>query len=316
MLPRLFCLFCLLVPCSLDAASADPASELPQGLRDAARRSASQKGVDRQDNLWSFNDRSGSLTVVSPSGEILHQARHDAHSTVDFDAERGTLVLDRLGSTLSWLPPGQHEARKILELPHRAMEVCWLSADRFAIAPTHTAHQIEIWDLGTGRQVLRFGAGTEPRSGPGHIRLRHLLLRFDTANQLLWTLETFEGQVGAWTLDGERIFSWQTRHPELDSMETWIQSTDTEHRERGERVEATYDVWPALAVDEGGGAWVQQGCEGESVRWIYLSPEGARPRLEPGSCCGRQFTRWRDWMIVYPHPASTRACRDLRRLEP
>ena len=305
----------LLFSLALPGISQLAADDLPQGIRDAGRRRASQKGVDRHNNLWSLNDRSGSFSVVSPSGELIHQQRFDPYTQVDYDAQWGTLILAPMGNSVEFRPVGG-EAGKTIVLPDSGFEVCWLDARRFAVAPKYNGYRFEIWDLERGERLAGYGSEEKPRDGPGFIRIRRVLLRFDPERQRLWSLETYTGSVEVWTLAGEKLNSWVLASAKRDSMDLRFIENDRKMKAKDEREETTFDLWSSLELRSEGSALLLNFCEESSATFRKFHSDGAEEIFQIDvDACSKQFTLWKDWVLFYSHPNFPENKYGVRRLK-
>src|SRR5258708_6534448 len=75
-----------------------------------------------------------------------------------------------------------------------------------ALSPQRAAHRVELWSLGKRKLVKSLGSEPEIKLVSGATRVRQVLLRYDAARRLLFTLESFTGDLQVLSLDGKVVW--------------------------------------------------------------------------------------------------------------
>lgn len=289
---------------STGAGFGTPTSDISrtfEGLR------ASQMGVDRAGNLWAHDPRGNTLRILTPSGEWLDSIEIGPASRVDFDREWGAIWLDPTGKRLGFLGAGEGSTIQELELGQDFGDLAWIDSDRVALSPRRAGHRVEIWSLEKGRSVATWGTEEPVRRRPGTVRLRNVLLHPDASTELLYTLETFSGDLEVFDRDGKS--TWRTKLPDRDGqkLEEWLRSTDAQNRAEGDTEEVSLHQWPSFTVDSKGQVWVPNRCR-RSDPQIQLEmisvplrgqPEKSTVDLGTSECCSSKATLWTDMWVIY-----------------
>ncbi len=196
-----------------------------------------------------------------------------------------------------------------LKLPAAAGWMCWIDADTVAVSPRQADHRVELWDLRQRRLIRGFGKEKPITLHVGANRVREVQLRYDPARRLLYTLESFTGDLEVFTLDGKLTWHATVDNPwrkiELDKLadlDGKAKVHDTAYPQ------AFSDLWLGEGPD--GSAWVRQGVDvvKESVTLIRADARGAAAaRVEGVRCPARTFTIWGDHLIFYRDVALPRA---------
>ena len=289
-------------PAFLWAASGIPTDE---ALGMASRVRATRKGVDRLGNLWSWNNRSGTLQAISPGGALIFSERLPEVAEVDFDPEWGVLMASRTPRRLEWQPI--EGPKVVLDLPNPIYSVCWVGPQQVAVSPTHAKHAIELWDLVAKKRLGTFGEAAAIPQGNGFIVLRSTLLRFDFEHERLWALETFSGHLQTFEQwQSEPVISLELKNPRQAHSAEWTAKADNDLKTAGKRQENHVHHWLNLVLDPRGNAWLIEQCRPDQEQSVALeiTPAGTVDRIDlpEAGCCSRDFTRWGHWLIFYEHP--------------
>jgi hypothetical protein len=295
------------------AAAVTPPS--PAALALAANLRASAMGVDHDGNLWTWDGRAGKVVLYSPAGVALFSLTAGGAVAVDADRAAGVAAISDSGFRLSVLP--WNGAGTDIPLPERASAVAWVRPDTVALGMAGGWHRVEIWNLRDRRLVKAFGAELPVTRKPGLARLRTYQMRYDTRRDLLFTLESFSGDLEVFSLDG-RLVRREQVPPSDDraSIESWLADLDAKGRAAGE-VEDPLITWYRLALDEAGNAWVVRTCEpkGRATLWQVPASGPAKDLTLDEPCCARAFVVWGEHAIFYRYPSDPPlSCNGERRL--
>jgi hypothetical protein len=284
----------LSTPVSLAGHLAAPSSSALQAAKDLQ---ATDLGTDRFGNLWWWDRNSGSLRVLSPEGERLPTAQIEGRypTAVTFDAEWGAAALDMDRDLLLLAsltdPP--------LRVPRdgKATHLAWIGGGRLAVAPSRASHRVEIWDVETRRIVERWGNEKPISDGPGFHRLRAVLLAWDWEREVLWTLETFTGDLVVFSADGHEILHRTLDHPKFATTRAWVDEMEGKEANGSQDKEDSYlNLWSSLTLGPDASAWVLEGCdrEGGKVDVIRIAADGQlESRAEDlAGCCPSGFSFW------------------------
>ena len=102
-------------------------------------------GVDREDDLWFWNEGERSVVRISRDGALITSAPLPPAASVDADSRRGIAILSEAGDevqVVSWV--GQ--VLKTFPLPEPAGDIAWLTGSLAAVTPQVSDHRIAIWD--------------------------------------------------------------------------------------------------------------------------------------------------------------------------
>src|SRR5436305_660558 len=284
---------------------AAPGSEpSPAALDRLPKLRARAMGVDRAGNLWVWGAGLGAITLLSPDGLDLGFFRATGASAVDVDADWGTVGLFGQGYELQWLR-GEGEPRTIrLEGP--AADVCWIGPETVAVTPQTAAHRIEIWNLVSQTRLQTLGEETPIHPVPGVNRMRAVLLRYDFAHGLLYSLESFTGDLQVFTRDGRLAWRSEVANPRRAESEAWLQEVDRQARSRHDvQIPTIFSLHLALTAQ--GEAWVLQRHDAAShtVTLLRVGGDGATSRVLPeGPCPSYHLLAWGSHLISYREPES------------
>ena len=308
------------------AAPAPSSRQLIQPSKDALALAeqvrARWMGVDHGGNLWAWEALEGSVRFFTPAAERLPTigVPLDA-SAVDGDARWGAVALTPLtgpggeGRVLVWVrpggAPGKHEE---VVLPTPASWVCWIDEDTVALSPRRTAHRVETWSLRQRKLVRSLGSEHEIKLAPGATREREVLLRYDASRRLLFTLETFTGDLQVLSLDGKVAWRAKLDDPYRKVEEKTLADLDERAKTRDMALGQTLsDLWLAEGPD--GTAWVSQRIDmlDKSVGLVRASAAGtAAEKVSKLRCPSKTFTIWGSHLVFFRDIASPReVCNDV-----
>nr|MDP9119872.1 hypothetical protein [Acidobacteriota bacterium] len=217
---------------------------------------------------------------------------------------------------LLWLRPGNASEVRI-PLADAAGAVCWMGPGRVAVSLRQADHRVEIWDLGRRARTVALGTETPIAAGLGATRLREVQLRYDFNQRLLYTLESFTGDLEVWKDDGTLAFHATVGNPGREPEEKRLRTLD--HRLRALRAgtaEAVSSLYLGAAME--GGGWVAQSFDdlAHSVTLIRVSAAGSVAHTVTGvGCPSRSFTLWGRMLVFYRDIAVPReVCNSVVRL--
>jgi len=290
-------------------APSERALSLVGGLR------ATAMGADHAGDLWAWNRGTGKVVLYSPAGVALFSLTAGRAVAVDADRTAGVAAIFDNGFRLSALP--WNGAGTDIPLPERASTVAWVRPDTVALGMAGGWHRVEIWNLRDRRLVKAFGAELPVTRKPGLARLHTYQMRYDTRRDLLFTLESFSGDLEVFSLDGRLVRREQVpRSEDRASIETWLADLDAKGRAAGE-VNDPLIMWYWLALDDAGNAWVVRTCEpkGRATLWQVPASGSAKDLALDEPCCVRAFVIWGDHAIFYRDPSDPPLlCNGERRL--
>jgi hypothetical protein len=267
-------------------------------------------GVDHAGNLWAWEPLEGSVRLFSPAAERLGTLVVPlGAAAVDGDAEWGAVALTTPatgpggeGGKLAWVrpgaDPGSHEE---LALPEPASWVCWIDRDTVALSPQRAGHRVELWSLGAHKLVRSFGAEQPITLAKGATRVREVLLRYDGARRLLYTLESFTGSLEVFSLDGKLAWSAKLDDPYRRLEERTMADLDDRAKARAMAIgQPLSDLWLAEGPD--GSAWVSQQVDllHSSVTLVKASAgRTANEQVSDLRCPSRTFTIWGGKLVFF-----------------
>lgn len=273
---------------------------------------ASRLGVDRAGNLWAWDRRSGNVMLIDPAGERLATWSAGGMRALDVDSRWGVVGIE--DQQLRWLRGSGGEVSIPLSGP--VADVCWIGEHRVALSPQRAPHRVEVWDL-EARAVVRTLGKAEPLpEGPGAIRMPAVLLRFDFVRELLFTFDSFTGDLQVIRANGEPAWQATVEIPRDSGNEQWLRDLDRQAKESGESQTPTlFRRFPALAQD--GALWVvkDRDAAAQTVSLLRVSSSGQEVRSLTGERCDSlKFAFWGDQIVFYRDPATGRGlCNSARR---
>jgi len=284
------------------------------GLAEMVR--ARWMGVDHAGNLWAWEPLAGSVRFFSPAAERLRTVVVPLDAlAVDGDAEWGAVAVTGAGSAfgegskLAWVrpgsPPGSHEE---VALPAAAGWVCWIDQDTVALSPQRAAHRVELWSLGRRKLLRSFGAERQIALSPGVTRVREVQLRYDRSRRLLFTLESYSGDLEVFSLDGALAWRAKLDDPYRKVEEKTLADLDARAKSSGVALGHPFsDLWLAAGPD--GSAWVSQSIDhlNQSVTLVKATAAGVTvEKIANLRCPSRTFTIWGGQLIFFRDIASPR----------
>jgi hypothetical protein len=295
------------------AARVEPS---PAALELVKTLPAQEMGVDRSGNLWVWNFQAKTVELISPAGGRLNRLQLPDGWLVDADTEWGVAGLFKGGRELRWL---RWDGTLVgaAQLPGPAADVCWISAGTVAVTPEMASHRVEVWDLEKATLRESFGEETPLQPAPGATRLRTVVLRYDFARHLLYTLESFTGELKVFTHDGKLAWKAQVDNPDRAELEAWLKTVDARAKARGDLQTPTIYVL-SLALDAEGNPWVigDEDRASQSLALVKLAAGGNETRaLRDVACPSLSFVVWGEWLIAYRETPSGDLCNATRRLQ-
>lgn len=278
----------------------------PLALKRASKLVGTSLGVDRRGDLWAWNRGSKTLRVLSPAGELTFTRTLDLDlpSEIDFDPEWGIAALDTDRELVVFDPQGGEPSRYPLE--KRYGHLAWIGPGRLALAPKNAPYRVEIRQLPGEQPVALWGREEVSPTGPGFHRLRGVLLRYDFERHRLWSLETFTGHLVVFSDQGEVLSELTVPHPRQAELAGFFETTDAEKRKAGETEDTVLNLWPSVALDRRGAAWMVQAYSSETGRLTLLEVSSDQPprerEIKVESCGSLTATVWDTWLIVYRSP--------------
>lgn len=258
-------------------------------------------GVERSGNLWAWEKRSGSVTVLSPAGRELSPWKAPGAVAVDLDSEWGLAGLFHLGTEIHWQ---SHEPVKTVPLRGQYTDICWIDAATVAITPQRNEHRVEIWNLRDAALVRAIGREPPPPAGRRAVRLRAVLLRFDPIRRWLYTLESETGNLQVYDLEGRLLWHAELGDPDRAEVETWLKGLDASQRP------LLFRLYPAL--DGQGTLWAvdRMSSASKTAELVGATAGGVRRlTLEGVSCPSRRLAFWGGHVVAYADSATSRtAC--------
>ena len=178
------------------------ALDLVRGLR------ASRMGVDREGELWAWDQRGSRVILYSAAGTVIAAAATEGALAIDADGAWGVAEVTRSGFELR-VRPWIGAVETIIPLSDQASAVAWIAPHRVALGMATAAHRVEIWDTLEKSMTKTLGAEEPVVRKPGLSRRRSYELRYAPASGLLFTLESFTGDLQVFSLDGRSVRSAQ-----------------------------------------------------------------------------------------------------------
>jgi hypothetical protein len=291
-------------------APSERALSLVGGLR------ATSMGVDHDGDLWTWDRGMGKVVLYSPVGAALSSLPMESVLEVDADRTAGIAAIADSGFELSVRPWSGGEGTTI-HLPERASAVAWIDSETVALGMAAAGHRVEIWNVREKRLVKTLGSEAPVERKPGLSRLRTYQILYAPAQDLLFTLESFSGDLQVFSLDGRLVRREQVpRSDDRASIESWLADLDAKGRAAGE-VKDPLITWYRLALDVAGNAWVVRTCEpkGRAMLWRVPASGPAKDVSLEEPCCARAFVIWGEHAIFYRDPSDPRlSCTGERRL--
>lgn len=276
-----------------------------RALETAGKLRATRMGVTRQGELWAWDQRTGAVQIVSPAGKLRTGPTVPAADAVDVDSEWGVVALVDHGAAVQAFPvDGPHMNAIRLENPGQG--VAWMGPGTVAVSPSLSAGRVEVWDLTARTRAAVWGEEKPVPNGPGVARLRIVDLYYDHAAHLLYSLDTFTGDLQVFGPDGQAVRRAGVTHPRQAEMEAWFRQRDAAARTSGASERAGHRQWDGFAVAPDGTAWMVEYCKnGEKRVTMRRFPEREPPSttfLDNVDCCSYRFTLWAGALVMYRDP--------------
>lgn len=289
---------------------AGPAANQPsQAALEAVETLRARKmGIDRFGNLWAWSPRQRQISIVTPSGSHRRGYSLGEASAVDIDPEWGAVGLFQVNTQIGWLP--REDSRSpdtTIQLSGQASDICWVGPGLVAVSPKMSAHRVEIWDLREKRRVRTLGEETPLSLAPGVTRMRGVRLRYDFERRILYSLESFTGDLEALDLEGKVLWRARVLNHERAELEEWMHQADEKARAENDRQNPTfYSLDFTLARDSA--VWASRG-RNPKARSITLEkliagkPASLRD-LDLETCLVSRFVLWDGWLVSYSETCS------------
>jgi hypothetical protein len=262
-------------------------------------------GVDRAGNLWAWGSGLGIVTLISPAGADLGLMKASGARAVDVDSEWGAVGLFLDGYEIQGLRD-DGEPRATLRLDGPAADVCWMGPDLVAVTPQRADHRIEIWSLKKGALVKALGEEVPLHPVPGATRMRAVLLRYDFERGLLYSLESFTGDLQVFDREGKLAWRAGVENPLRPGFEKWLGEVDAKAKaERDIQTPTIYGL--RLALSQQGDLWVLQNRDDDrrTETFLKIGPEGRSIHVLPaGDCPSYNFVVWRSQFVTFREPES------------
>jgi hypothetical protein len=265
---------------------------------------------DTQWGVVALRDEGSQIVWVRPGQDLDVVRREPAPAAPDAGGAPGTTAAPAAGATEAAPAAGAAPVaaaaaapapRQVIDLPDPAAWVCWIDADTVAVSPRWTAHRIEIWSLRDSKLVRSIGNEKPIPRPPGTTRVRDVQLRYDTQRRLLFSLESFTGDLRVFTLDGALVWSASVDNPWQKTEGNRLADLDAKAKAH----DTSFPIWFSdLWLEEGpdGSAWVRQQVDvlKQSVTFTKVSAKGkVAEQVGKLRCPGRTFTIWGDNLIFY-----------------
>ncbi len=308
-------LFFVLALCSPLGAVAEPALS-DRALSLVRDLRASGMGVDQAGNLWTWQNRSGRIDLYSPEGEVIATASLKEALSVAVDRRWGVAGIVGQGRELRLVPFGPGPPTSI-PLADEARGVAWIDAETVAVAPTLANHRVQIWQVREKTLLKKLGTEEVIEPKVGVTVLRTVVIQYDPGRRLLYTLDSFRGDLQVFALDGRLVRHETFPKAERRELEDRLAQTDREMRERHEVFTPGF-WWFDLAVDTAGSTWSVQACDHSrthaTLLQIPLLGKSQSTTFE-ATCCALSLVIWKGWLISYSDPAAPReVCNLVRRV--
>jgi hypothetical protein len=294
--------------------SANPSEKALALVRELRAR---RMDVDRSGNLWTWDGNTGQVQLYSPGGGSLVSTRVPRATAVDVDREWGVAGIVADGFELRILPFGQ-AAPLSIRLRHVSHGVAWIDGQTVAVAPALAGHRIEIRRLPDGTVLREIGTEDPIEPKPGLTVLRTVDLDYDPKRELLFTTESFSGDVQIFSLDGKLLRRESLPlSEERRSFERSLAASGEEAR-KNQDAQTPAIWWFHQAVDASGTAWFVVDCDRKNRKATFfkIPLQGTATRVtvdEP--CCHSTLALWGPWLVLYSSPATPQElCNSVRKL--
>jgi hypothetical protein len=297
-------------------AGAAPSPASPEAaLSSLSKLQASKMGVDRAGNFWSWQRQNGEVQVLASDGGVVHRDHLFGASSVDVDSVWGVVGLFNSGRELHWIDWDGKTVSMPLSGP--AADVCWIGAFTAVVTPQLAPYRIEIWNVLDRFPVKTLGSEAQIRPVVGATRLRGVLLRYDFHSELLYSLESFTGELQVYRPDGSLAWNAAVENPERKLWEDWLRDVDgTARRNRDIQTPSIFSLKLALSAD--GSPWIvqYQNIKERTVVLVRPDPkENQTVPLQDQTCPsnryrlpGLQHRRiWRQLQLLRPSPVWLRS---------
>ncbi len=304
----------VLVLALLAGAGSSSPSPSKLALSALSNLKASKMGVDRAGNFWSFQRPGGKIQVLNLDGRVMHEEHLFGASTVDVDSDWGVVGLVNSGNELQWM--GWDGKTSSLVLPEQAADLCWIGAFAVAVTPQTAPYRIEIWNVRDKFPVKTLGKEVQIRPIVGATRLRTVLLRYDFQKELLYSLDSFTGDLQVYRQNGSLAWSAAVENPERQKSEDWLRDVDeTARRNRDRQTPSMFSLMLALSAD--GSPWIlqHQNPQERTAVLVRPDPKGIQTEtLRDLPCPSKFFMLWKDQLILSRDSAAPQGpCSSVRR---
>jgi hypothetical protein len=274
---------------------------------------AHRMGVDQEDHLWTWDHATGRIELYAPSGESVATARLGSAVDLAVDRRWGVAGIVADGRELRLVPFGGGSSTSI-RLPDQVGGVAWIDADTVAVAPSFADHRAQLWQVREKKLLRKLGTEFEIVPKIGTTVLRDVDLQYDPGRKLLYSLETFYGDLKVFALDGRLVLHETFPPVERREMDEWLAQTDRDMKEKNE-VFTPGIRWFSLAVGSDGSAWSVLACDPKKASATFLQipvPGKSRSVALDSTCCSHPLVIWKGWLATYSDPTKPR-CNLVRR---
>lgn len=294
------------------SSSGDPAA--PSPVRSCSLNPDIQLddlGTDGQGNFWTWNRGEAVVDLWADGRARLAGFEVPPSRGLALDRNWGLAWLDREGHVLTLRRPGSDQQR-IIPLQNEAAAVAWIDENRLAIAPTRSAHLVEVWEVESGELVAKIGPTVEIRPAPGATFLRSMALAYSGPSKRLFVLNSLTGELKVFTLAGELLASARVPAYRYPGIEQWRQDLDARLKETGATQNPLFQVL-RMTVDSSGNAWIVNNCDGSRriASVTRVNSDGHLDALDlqlDSSSCSLNFARaGEDFLFVPVDSSETQA---------
>ncbi|HXU30702.1 MAG TPA: hypothetical protein VN851_09015 [Thermoanaerobaculia bacterium] len=312
MIQQLILIAALVAPIPPGAAPGMPDLS-PGALRLVRDLKANLLSVDRGGNLWAWESGSGRVALYGPTGIALSSVGVGSSAAVAADREWGVAALSPNGRELRLVPWAGTPSS--ISMDNDVRSVAWIDQNTIAVAPALAARRVEIWDLRAKKRIREIGAELPLVPGEGVTRLRTIALHYAPERDLLYTLDSYTGDLQVYGMDGRLVRREAVPIHDRTDLDDWLAGWDRDDRAKHQTDTPT--IWRLLlAFDSSANLWVVAACEKGKALLFRMPPAGkaetATVDVDP-ACCSVGATIWQDSLILYHQPERP-LCNVVRRI--
>ena len=288
-----------------------PAPEAALRASDALQASIAR--TDLLGNLWTWSRLSGKVRLFGKDGTEAASAFLSGAINLDVHKEWGIAGLVNDGDEIRLVRFSEPAPRSV-PLSTKARGIVWLSPDTVAISPALSAHRVEIWNIRDRTMRKSFGDEKVIQPGSGLTRLRVVTLRYSPSRDLLYTLDTFTGDLQVFKLSGDLVKTFNLPNPRKAADEAWLAAQAAQPRP-GVRLFSLSRL--DFTLDEQGNIWsiVRTSSSGETCQILKLALDGSSRAIPlDSSCCASGLVEWGEYLVFTSDPELPGACAEVRRV--